>query len=596
LPAFALAFVLILGIRAVTLIAGDDGRYFTGGDRTELKLTDALRRDLPEHERRSAAFDPDPQVAQRILLDARATHDGKQGWRWQFNARRPVRVIAAGFPDAVAALERGPLLVVPDEHLGAFVSVRVSWPARPPTAVEVHTRFFDARGHFVSDMLAGRLVGPRQLRRGHWRTFGGPVQAPDRAASAALLVLVRFPPTGATHHVDVDGGAVVPGARTGRDLIQYVPGLSGDVWGSAIPRALSLALAMLLCVLAGYLLPGRRGLAKRRLPVTLADLDTRAGRRLLLAVVAIGVAGWIWEMAGYGGYGAYLDQLHTAGVTGRGHWYQHTVALLPTGLAVLLTVRWLADGWRRPRWWEALTIAIGAAIGLSYLLKATVAIPALTALVVLCMRRPRVGLWIVASGALLALLTPFVYAVRGAGRIEPSVLFSSSYWTDFLPNLASRFFHFESLMISTQHAHSEHPWRPLADLIQTAIPRAIWEGKPDSMATRFTQEHLLSGLHAPTDIGVLSAPGEAYLVGGAAGIILAGLAIGLLLRVARDLVVAAPSDLLTLLVAATLIVGLVFANDGWGIASTVIVLGIAQLGWLVMVRPRRRGRLPPTSR
>ena len=589
LPLFALVFVVILGGRAATLLAGEEGRYFVVGDRgasTEWKLTSALRTDAPERTV-SPTVDALPSVEQEIGTSTTAAHAGREGWRWSFTTPARVGYVAASFPDPIASIEGGALLVVDGEPLGAAVAVRPTWTPGPTADVELYARFFDARGAHLDDVLVDRAPAA-SIGSARWTSLQGTLRAPVGARSVTSVVVVRDPPIGPSHQLDVDAALLVPGVESTSGLALYAPDAATNPWDEAMPRALSIALAMLLAVIGGYLLLPCRSRAPRRLPLRLIDTDRRRGRLVFLGLVAAGLAGWFWEMHGYGGYGGYLAGLDEIGVIGKGHWYQHALATVPTGLAIFLAANRLVVPGRRLRRWEIAVIVLGVAIGVSYFLKATIAIPLLTLLIIVSLRRPLAGAWLVAAGVVLALITPFVYAVRGSGRVDPGLLLSSSYWSDFIPNLTSRFFHFESLMVTVPHASSEAPWQPAADLIATAVPRAIWEGKPDSTAARFTQDHLLPGLHSPTDIGILSLPGEMYLVGGAAGILVVGVALGVLLRLCRELIAAHPDDVAALLLASSLLTWAVFLNDGWGLASAAVVVAIAQLGWLLLLRRRSR--------
>jgi hypothetical protein len=238
-------------------------------------------------------------------------------------------------------------------------------------------------------------------------------------------------------------------------------------------------------------------------------------------------------------------------------------------------------GWSRI---EIAIVAIGPLLALSYWLKATVAIPALTLLMFSFIRLRRGLGRLIAFAVALALATPLVYLVRGTGSLRFGELLTSQYWSEFFSTLTSRFFHYESLMIAVPYPASERPWQPIVDFFVTFVPRVLWEGKPLSASARFTQEHLLAGLHSPTDVGVISLPGELWLVGGGAGVVTGGLVIGVLLRTAWALASRANASDGTLLVAATLIAGLVFLNDGWGLASAVVSVLIAACGWLIMLR------------
>jgi hypothetical protein len=225
-------------------------------------------------------------------------------------------------------------------------------------------------------------------------------------------------------------------------------------------------------------------------------------------------------------------------------------------------------------------------------LKTALAIPLLTVLLVLYFRRRRTGIALWISAVAFVVLTPFVYLVRSEGKLRLSELVSGAYWSDFSQSASSRFFHFESLMIASQHGSSEHPWQPFVDFFTTLVPRAVWPGKPVSEAARFTHQYLVPGLHAPQDIGVISLPGTAWLAGGTTGLFVLGLVLGVLLRFARTYLADARANAGSVLLTAGLVTFLVFLNDGWGLASSLIQMLIASLGWLVLLRidrtPRRR--------
>ena len=78
-------------------------------------------------------------------------------------------------------------------------------------------------------------------------------------------------------------------------------------------------------------------------------------------------------------------------------------------------------------------------------------------------------------------------------------------------------------------------------------------------------------------------------MGGAVGLVVGGILVGLGLRLAHTLIAARSNEAGTLLVAATLTTGLIFLIDGWGVASAATVLLITAAGWLVFIRPVRRG-------
>jgi hypothetical protein len=271
-------------------------------------------------------------------------------------------------------------------------------------------------------------------------------------------------------------------------------------------------------------------------------------------------------------------------VNALGRWYLHAVASVPAALAVLLLARRIDLG-LRARWrvLEVFVIVAGIAIALSYWLKAAIILPLLTVLLFAYFVRRRAAILLWLGGIGLAVVTPFVYLVRGSGRIDFALLTTQTYWQEFADNLSSRFFHFESLMITTPFGATQPAWQPFADFVNTVVPRVLWEDKPLSAAARFSDEYLRSGLHSQTDVGVLSLPGEIWLVGGAPGIVVCGVLIGVLLRLAHTLVRHSEGRG-TLLLAAGLVTTLLFLNDGWGLASAAVTMLIASAGWLVMLR------------
>jgi hypothetical protein len=139
-------------------------------------------------------------------------------------------------------------------------------------------------------------------------------------------------------------------------------------------------------------------------------------------------------------------------------------------------------------------------------------------------------------------------------------------------------------MITTPYPASEPVWQPLVDLSTTAVPRTFWEGKPLSAATRFTHDHLLPGLHSATDIGIISLPGEAWQLGGAVGIAVFGVALGIILRALHHLLRERSGEPGTLLVGCIGLAGVLFLNDGWGIVSALVTTLIAVFGTLVFLR------------
>jgi hypothetical protein len=583
LPLFAIAFTVILASRALSLGGGNEGRYFTvaGNGETRWKLATIIDRDAPERTRLAPLEDAAGDSEGKLTVTRGNASRGERAWRWTFDNERSVPFLAGGFPGPIDVSEGKPLHVKGGEAFGASIAVRIARPLARGESVEMHLRLLDSAGNRLPDQRITRATG---ISPNRWVALRGVGHVPPRAAHAAVLLAVRNAPAHRRQAIDVDASALVPGVTSIRELRDKVDSGHDGRWHDAYAKALLIALLMLVAILAGYLLPLGRRIADSVPAVRFVDTRHGRGLALLVALCVLGIAGWIWEMDSYGGYQAYLDALDALGEEGRGHWYQHALATLPTGVAVFLLASRMTGSRTRLAWWEWLMVGVGTAIATSYFLKATLAIPAVTVVLLLCALRPQAG-WLLAAGAaIFAVVTPVIYEVRDSGKISFADLLSGEYWTQFPANLASRFFHFESLMIAAPLPASESPVRPLVDVVTTVVPRQLWEGKPDSAAARFTREHLLSGLHSPTDIGIISLPGEAWLLGGIAGIVILGLAIGVLLRTAEELFGTRADQPAALLLASALTTGLVFLNDGWGIASAAIVMAIASVGWLVLLR------------
>jgi hypothetical protein len=347
---------------------------------------------------------------------------------------------------------------------------------------------------------------------------------------------------------------------------------------------------MLLAVVGSFLLGIGETAASRVTQVEFASLRKRSTRLLLVIATALAISAYVAEMALHGGYFDYVASLSDPAAAAQGKWYLRTLALLPSGIAVMLLAKCIVprDRERLGRLEWSVVLA-GALIALSYLLKTTIAIPLLTVLLFWYFISRRALAWLAAAGIGGALLLPLVYLIRFEGFRASSKLVSTEYWREFGTNVTSRFFHFESLMITVPIPSSESTWSPIVDFFSTAVPRVFWEGKPDSTATRFTHEHLLHGLNTGTDIGVLSLPGEPWLIGGAFAVLLVGAGIGILLSFATGLIRHREADG-RFLIAAGLTTYLLFLNDGWGIASATIEALIGSLGWLVFLRPLRGPR------
>jgi hypothetical protein len=591
LTLFVLAFILVTAPRAIELAAGGEGRYFqVSGGQTRTIFDARLRRDEPERSMPAgAALEGAARrggVPTSVGGDVRTIHDqaylGDAAISVVARPDRDLRYLALQLPGPL-----GPTSAVADgEPVAGSVAVRPRSRLPNGTTVQLYVRFFDADGRFLRDrLLAG--VGVETLAQPGWHRLDGWATTHGRGQSAGLVVLVR--PVSATRRsaILVDAPVVISGERSTEGFVGPPGGRSS--WADALSRGMAASLALLGAVLLGYVL-GPKTTILRRLPeLRLPSLGERGPRLLAVVLLGVGVAAYVAEMWTYGGYGGYLDSLAEIGVAGLGKWYLHALALLPTGIAVMVVARRIAL--REPTAWtatELIIVSVGALIALSYWLKTAIAIPLLTILLLALFNRRRAALW---AGLLLGGLVaaaPFVYLVRLRGKIDPGPLFTSSYWSDFGSTLSSRFFHLESTMIAIPHGASEHPWQPVVDFFVGLVPRTFWEGKPLSASARFTHDHLLSHLYAGTDVGVISLPGELWLVGGAVGLVVGGILVGLGLRLAHTLIAARSNEAGTLLVAATLTTGLIFLIDGWGVASAVTVLLITAAGWLVFIRPVRR--------
>jgi hypothetical protein len=586
LAIFSLVFVGILLVRAVPLALGFDGRYFavsSPSGHVESVWAEQLEQDRPELGRsvpRPATSDPLRPARLRIV--ARQALAGSHSIELSYTAQK----------DGWVALELpGPVTqwvpVAEGERVAASVGVRAVGAVQPGSSVMPYVRFFGAGGGRLVDLPLDGHSGTA-LRPGRWLVVSGHATAPTGAVSADLVVLVGHARDGREHRVLLDAPLVLPGVSSTAD---YLPGRSA--WANSFVRALAIAIAFLAAVLFGYLLPFGDRLARRMPRLVVRDLRSRGESAALLGMVLVAIVAWYLEMRAYGGYRGYLDALRTIGVGGLGKWYLHALAILPTGAAVaILAIRIHAGGFfDRWRALELTVLLVGLLVALSYWLKTVLAIPLLTVLLLLYFRRRRAGPVLWGAAAIFILLTPFVYLVRGEGRADVSALVSGSYWHDFAGSASSRFFHFESLMIATRYGASEHPWQPAVDFVVTAVPRAFWAGKPLSEAARFTHAHLVPGLHTPEDVGVISLPGIAWLLGGSVAVFVVAAAIGVALRFTQGQV-SGGGGIGNLLLGAGLLTFLLFLNDGWGLASSLIQVLISSAGWLVFLRPGREGQEP----
>jgi hypothetical protein len=458
----------------------------------------------------------------------------------------------------------------------------VAWAALAPlpsrAQAELYVRYWGRSSAWIQDRRVDTSDSTVPLR---WVLLEGRSVVPDGAEQAAPLLLVRSDAQGVID-IAIDTPLAVAGADSTNRFIspQSPTDVSKSFSGAAV-----IAAAMLFATIGAFILRLGEAAARPVPPFEFARLRARSTRRLLVAATALGVTAYVAEMILHGGYLDYVESLSDAAGAVQGRWYLRALALIPTGITVMLLARQI-----RRRSEERLgrlewsIVAVGTLIPLSYLLKAAIAIPLLTILLFWYTVSRRALVWLVATGILGALLLPLVYLIRFEGFRSASELFSREYWSEFSSNITSRFFHFESLMITVPEPSSEPIWRPIVDFFGTAIPRFLWEGKPDSAATQFTREHLLHGLNTGTDVGVLSLPGEVWLLGGPAAIVLVGAGIGILLSLASGLMRNSQADG-TLLLGAGLVTYLVFLNDGWGMASATIEALIGSVGWLIFLRP-----------
>ena len=293
------------------------------------------------------------------------------------------------------------------------------------------------------------------------------MRAPEGAASTALLVLVRLPPPGVratwTSTPPRSSPACVtrPGWPSTAAVQRACVVIRG--WSRAEPGGRDAAVR-------DRWLP-RRGTRRALAPAAAAAAPRDSGRGVR-ATLRAGAAG-----DRHPGLAVGDDQLRRirrvprpAAHRGR----DRTRALVPARhraaadrLGGDLAVRWSPrdgaghaggggdDRRRRP-------------IAVSYFLKATIAIPVLTALLVLCMRRPRRDCGSSRPGCCSRCSrrssTP---SAARAGSIR-ACCSPTATGTDFLPNLSSRFFHFESLMITTRHGGAGH--------LDLALFRRLWRG------------------------------------------------------------------------------------------------------------------------
>jgi hypothetical protein len=584
---FSLVFVLVLAVRAVPLALGMDGRYFVVDDGKAVPLiAERLANDQPEAgpgvPRRAEFSAPQAKVDEHeVKTIGHVAYRGSKAIELRVLTQTKLSYIALALPTP-----RGGSVPVSD---GAAVSASVAWMPLAPlpsgTKVDLAVRYSATDLSWVGEHVVSQAAAAAVSR---WSVLQGSDTVPPGAALATPLFLVRPVRAGAVH-LALDAPLVIPGAKSTRPFLND----EGDAEvGDSFGIAAALAVAMLAAVLAGFLLGIGEAAASLVPRLTLAHPREGPTRRLIIAITVLGIAAYLTEMTLHGGYFDYVGSLSDPAEATEGKWYLRATALIPSGIAAMLLARRLLHG-HRERWGSLdwFVVVVGTLIPLSYLLKAPLAIPLLTILLVWYVVSRRALVWLAATGIVGALLLPLVYLIRFEGFSASSQLFSGGYWREFGTNVTSRFFHFESFMITVPLPSSEAPWRPFVDFFATAVPRVFWEGKPVSPATRFTQEHLLNGLNTGTDVGVISLPGEFWLIGGSAGLLAGGLTIGVLLSLANGLIRRADGDGM-LLLAAGLTTCLVFWNDGWGIASATIEALIGSLGWLIFLR-RAQPTAPP---
>lgn len=606
---FSLAFVVALGPRALVLVNGEPGRFFVINGSSGETVSVFIPPPQSRHEKRFNAV-RNPFVEGTIrdwgvpVSNAtrgfsgtlvRATSDGYEG---SASAEARVRMGAGG---SYVALPVGydfeaKANVRPRGIVAGSIAAKLLEPMRHGSA-ELNVIYYDAQHRYVLDRpLSGpgsraTLADPRA---GRWYRLYGTDRVPRRAAFANLAFVVHGLRPRQAQAFRLDAALLMPNATSRTRYYSFPRGRENTgIWSDVMGRALAVSIAMLLAVFIGYVFPIGARLARRVPLLDIPGMGDRRTRRMIIAFVGVGVVAYCVEMATYGGYGGYLAAFTEAPDAGLGKFYLRTLATLPTGAAVLLLVRrmWFAQG-RTPRPYEIGIIVLGFAIAGSYWLKAVIAIPVLTGLLCWYFTRRRAMIWLALFTVSFAVLTPFVYQVRSEGGIRLGDLATGSYWSEFLTNLQSRFFHFESLMVVIPFAHHEPPWQPALDFFETAIPRAVWHDKPLSLNARFTEQYLQGGLHNRSDVGVISLPGEMWLSGGWLSVVLCGMGIGVLLRLTQTLIASPARQPGTMLVAMTLLTTLVFANDGWGLASTAISVLMLAVGWLL---PLRRLRAQPQA-
>lgn len=607
---FTLAFVVALGPRALVLVSGDPGRFFvingSSGETVSVfipppqtrleKSFNAVRNPFVEGTIRDWS---DPISNAKRGFSGTLVLAGSDGYEGSASAEARVRTGTGGSYVAVAVGKEleAKANVRPGRILAGSLAAKFL-ERLPRGSGALNVIYYDAKQRYLLDRaLSG--VGSRATlahpRPGSWYRLYGTDRVPRRAAFANLLFVVHGLKNREERVFRLDAALLMPNASSPTRYYMYPRGReTAGIWSDVAGRALAVSITMLLAVFVGYLFPLGARLARRVPSLDLPGMADRRTRLMIIAFVGVGIAAYCLEMSTYGGYGGYLSAFSAHPNAGLGKFYIRTLATLTTGAAVLLLARrmWFGRGARWQRF-EIAVIVLGFGIAFSYWLKAVIAIPVLTVLLFWYFTRRGAVIWLALFTVVFAVLTPFVYQVRSEGGVHLSDFATSSYWGEFLTNLQSRFFHFESLMVVIPFAQHEAPWQPLLDFLETAVPRAFWHDKPLSLNARFTEQYLQGGLHSRSDVGVISMPGEMWLTGGWLSVVLCGLGIGVLLRAIQTLIASPARQPGTVLVAVTVLTTLVFANDGWGLASTVVSVLILAVGWLV---PLRRVRAQPDRR
>jgi hypothetical protein len=605
LTLFVLALTVVLGLRATALAAGQPGRFFAIDSRGHV-VSSTL---VPPSVRASGDYD----TLRNPSVEADLRDWGAPESNAQTGFHGTLKRIQGGAFDgnwsAVAGFSSGrgssyidvPIGISEDDakahvHGGSIVSgslaVRTLTTLPRNALVALHVTYYTSNDRYILDRTLsgkdslGAVVGPRNRR---WFLLRGTDVTPRGAAYANLLLLVRRYADQTSYRIALDAAYLSGAAHSRSDFRFYSPAQTRlSIWRDAYMKALAIVVALLAAVLLGFTFSAGARLAGRLPELTLMRSETRKARLAIVGAAIVGLLAYFVEIRSYGGYRAYLRDFGTSSTDGAGKWYVHAVALVPSGLAVgLVTQRISASRTTRWRLWEIAVILGGFAIAASYAQKATLAIPVLTLLLTYYVYSRRATRWLAAFGVAFAILTPFVYQIRGRGTGSWTTLLSSGYWRDFLTNLQSRFYHFESLMVLIPFRSTVSPLQPVVDVFANVVPRYFWPSKPISTDAQFTHAYLQGGLHSATDIGVISLPGELWQLGGWWAIFIVGVALGILIRAASALMTAPRSGAGSVLLAITATTFFIFLNDGWGFASALTTVLISAVAWLAFLRPVR---------